>query len=120
MPTPTPSGLRFPCPEQFNPADFFIDLLSVDSRTEESTERTKKRIAYLGNYSDEKQHKEGKAPTSDFEDKSGLGDTLMRKYASSYPMEVGHLLVRQFKTVTRERAANRARLGQVIVSIFRD
>lgn len=36
------------CPESFNPADFFLDLLSPDNRSQESEDDTSKRINYLG------------------------------------------------------------------------
>ena len=42
-------GLGFNCPEAYNPADFFLDLLSLDTRTIESEKETSERINLLGN-----------------------------------------------------------------------
>jgi hypothetical protein len=38
----------FPCPESFNPSDFFLDLLSPDNRTPETEVATRNRIQLLG------------------------------------------------------------------------
>ena len=38
----------FPCPEAFNPSDFFLDLLSPDNRTPETEAATYNRIQALG------------------------------------------------------------------------
>jgi len=40
--------LGFQCPEAYNPADFFLDLLSMDTRTIESEKETSGRIDVLG------------------------------------------------------------------------
>ncbi len=40
--------LKYPCPEDFNPSDFFLDLLSPDNRSAESEEETRNRIRHLG------------------------------------------------------------------------
>jgi ABC-type multidrug transport system ATPase subunit len=42
------ADLGYVCPESFNPADFYLDLLSLDVRTPESEIETRKRINYLG------------------------------------------------------------------------
>lgn len=39
---------RYQCPEDFNPSDFFLDLLSPDNRSPESQAETKNRIKFLG------------------------------------------------------------------------
>lgn len=41
------SNLGYPCPLQFNPADYVMDIVSVDSRTEELRVESENRIVYL-------------------------------------------------------------------------
>jgi ABC-type multidrug transport system permease subunit len=41
------SSLGYPCPVQFNPADFFLDLVSVDYRSEEAENVSRRRIELL-------------------------------------------------------------------------
>lgn len=40
--------LGFSCPEHFNPADYFLDLLSPDHRSHDLTKETSHRISFLG------------------------------------------------------------------------
>jgi ABC-type multidrug transport system ATPase subunit len=47
------ANVGYPCPESFNPADFYLDLLSPDNRSLESEEETRNRIQFLGNKWDE-------------------------------------------------------------------
>ena len=42
------ASVNYPCPESFNPADFFLDLLSPDNRSRESEDETRNRINFLG------------------------------------------------------------------------
>lgn len=41
-------SVGYTCPDAFNPADFFLDLLSPDNRSKESEEETSNRIQFLG------------------------------------------------------------------------
>jgi ABC-type multidrug transport system ATPase subunit len=41
------NALGYPCPESFNPSDFFLDLFSPDARSSESDAETKARIQLL-------------------------------------------------------------------------
>lgn len=40
-------SLGYSCPSVFNPADYFVDLVSLDQRTPERREKTEKRISAL-------------------------------------------------------------------------
>lgn len=42
------SSLGYDAPPRFNPADFFIDLISVDPRSPDKEKTTKARIQYIG------------------------------------------------------------------------
>jgi len=105
------SALHFPCPSQFNPADYFIDLVSVDPRNPEAEEKSRKRIEYFS-----ERHKEARPVES-------LGvlepydeDELVSasKYQTSFITQFFLLLDRQWRLITRERVANAARIGQTI------
>ena len=41
------SKLNFKCPSLYNPADYFLDIVSVDNRTEKDENLSKKRINFL-------------------------------------------------------------------------
>ena len=41
------SRIGFVCPKNFNPADFYLDLISLDTRSAEREERTRRRIDLL-------------------------------------------------------------------------
>jgi ABC-type multidrug transport system ATPase subunit len=44
------SSLKYRCPTQYNPADYFLDILSIDFKSMEAETETKQRIEYLANY----------------------------------------------------------------------
>ena len=52
------SNLGFKCPDLFNPADYFLDIVSVDNRSEEEEDRSKKRIEFLTDAFDKHQFKQ--------------------------------------------------------------
>lgn len=136
------SALRFRSPINFNPADFFLDLLSIDPRSPQREEATKARVAYLGDkYSaqatpidvpdeDDFLHVETGEKTepvdANVDTDAGAGDkgtqaprldTVQladRDYQSSWMTQVFTLMNRSFKLAFREKAANGARLGQNI------
>ena len=41
------SKLNFKCPDLYNPADYFLDIVSVDNRTQQDEHTSKKRIEFL-------------------------------------------------------------------------
>jgi ABC-type multidrug transport system ATPase subunit len=41
------SSLKYRCPIQYNPADYFLDILSIDYKSIEAETETKQRIEYL-------------------------------------------------------------------------
>ena len=117
------SALNFHCPAQFNPADYFIDLISVDSRSPDAEALTKKRVAVLAD-----KHSNSAPLVTEYGEDSEMGsmaklgeptDTVMEmrstKYQNSWVTELRFLAVRAFKLMVRERTANFSRLGQTIV-----
>lgn len=119
------AGLNYVCPPHFNPADFFIDLLSVDPRSLESEEKTRSRIVYLGErHKTEQEPKMLTGEAADIEnihevDSSGgakINSELRdNKFQSNWLNEFIVLSRRSVKLILRERAANIARAGQTII-----
>mmetsp|Transcript_4887 Transcript_4887/g.13109 ORF Transcript_4887/g.13109 Transcript_4887/m.13109 type:complete len:654 (-) Transcript_4887:39-2000(-) len=104
------SGLNFRCPPQFNPADYFIDLLSVDPRNPVAEAKSRKRIEYFGEqFSAQREVQMLEAAEDDPSDLES-----MSKFRTSWIHEFMFLLGRQWRLITRERVANGARIGQTI------
>lgn len=124
------AALDFHSPTHFNPADFFLDLLSVDRRTAERESVTKARVEYLGNKYCQHlpliESQGGVGGRGDVEagsnGQNGDGDLVddshvqlkQRDYQTSWINEFSVLCNRSVKLAFRERAANIARLMQVI------
>lgn len=133
------AGLNFRSPSQFNPADFFLDLLSVDPRSQEREMATKARVKYLGDkYEEQESIAEAQVPSSRSiassemnprgEGKQDLPDgehvvnpdgehavnLRDKKYQGGWFNEFLVLCGRAIKLTSRERQANGARLGQVL------
>lgn len=114
------SALSFHCPAQFNPADYFIDLVSVDSRSPDAEAVTKKRVAVLAD-----KYSNSAPMITEYGEDSEAGSQMIaneadtqlrkRKYQNSWFTEVRYLAVRACKLMVRERTANFSRLGQTIV-----
>lgn len=119
------ASLSFQSPAQFNPADFFLDLLSVDPRSKEREDATKARVEYLGDrfvnqaapLPIEHPDHDVEAPVAAQPDTSAEGphdDRLMdTEFQSSWLNEFFVLCGRSLKLARRERTANGVRLGQV-------
>lgn len=129
------AALNFHSPLHFNPADFFLDLLSIDPRSVEREVSTKARVDYLG---DKFSTHALTAPTAAVHVESGpdieagesgevvdsSGNALSdgenrvefreKDFQTSWVNEFTVLCSRSVKLAFRERAANVARLGQVI------
>lgn len=104
------AGLNFRCPPQFNPADYFLDLISVDPRNPLAEEKSRKRITY---FADEyNKHHEKVTLEAQPQDPSDIANA--RKYQSGWFHEFSLLMERQWRLITRERVANTARIGQTI------
>lgn len=114
------AALSFQSPAQFNPADFFLDLLSVDPRSPEREANTKARVEYLGNkHTAQEEPLALEGPEGDLESPYGYVQSSEvqlndRKFQSSWLTEFYVLLNRSLKLARREKVANYARLGQVL------
>lgn len=124
------AGLHFRSPAHFNPADFFLDLLSIDPRSPEREVSTQARVKYLGDKYEEQASpvsseplpsgnvESGTALTSKGDHNSPEDDVVHlkdKRYQGGWVNEFLVLCSRAVKLVSRERQANGARLGQVLV-----
>jgi len=110
------AGLGFNCPSQFNPADYFVDLLSVDQRDPGREVRAKARIGFLGDVARSRQ--DGLDPAEVEDDENFVVESIegsQKKFNSTWPHEIYYLCQRSFKLMSRERASNYARAGQSLV-----
>lgn len=114
------AGLNFQSPAQFNPADFFLDLLSVDPRSADRELNTQARVEYLGNkFEAQSEPLMVDGPHQDVEAGAGeegskdeqLKDT---EFQTSWVNEFIVLCSRSTRLAVREKASNVVRLGQVI------
>ncbi|KAA8498384.1 ABC transporter G family member 22 [Porphyridium purpureum] len=103
--------LHFRCPERFNPADYFVDLVSVDPRNPQAEGKSRARIEYFAEEFEETK----KTIDAEF---SKVDSTVQQehqsKYASNWFHEYSKLTGRVWKLNTREKIANTARFGQTI------
>eukprot|EP00834_Sanchytrium_tribonematis_P004320 NODE_206_length_12919_cov_0.381357.p2 type:complete len:548 gc:universal NODE_206_length_12919_cov_0.381357:8869-10512(+) len=91
----------FPCPENTNPANFFIDLITIDYRTEEKREKSENRINKL--IENWKQH-DFKAKYPKIQEYHVAGGHLSFQYNSTWLYEFGILFKRSLKETTQNPA----------------
>jgi ABC-type multidrug transport system ATPase subunit len=116
------ASIGYPCPEHYNPADFFLDIISRDGRSKEAEQESQKKIEYLAQCFEKYQTQQ----TEEFPD-AELDDEYMgqlvkpsetgfneQKFASPYLFEFLLLAQRAFKLETREKASNIARIAQTL------
>eukprot|EP00178_Gracilaria_changii_P002085 TRINITY_DN130_c0_g1_i1.p1 TRINITY_DN130_c0_g1~~TRINITY_DN130_c0_g1_i1.p1 ORF type:complete len:534 (+),score=105.46 TRINITY_DN130_c0_g1_i1:774-2375(+) len=108
-------ALGFQCPPHFNVADYFIDVLSVDHRTEQREVKTVSRIEYVSDHyrqnvepaflsnADAYQSAHAVQPGAD-----------VAKYGNGVFKEFTILVQRTSKLMLRERQINFTRLGQTL------
>jgi ATP-binding cassette subfamily G (WHITE) protein 2 len=121
------AALKYPCPSYFNPADFALDLISLNARSKTLEKQTRARIRYLANRFG-KHVPELTLPLDDPLGATGdLHTKVMRKgvlffstegepkYAEPWPVQFALLVRRSFNLMIRERDANLARILQTIM-----
>lgn len=126
------AGLDFHSPPHFNPADFFLDLLSIDPRSPEREVSTKARVKFLGDKYDQQNPSDVSYELSSQDIEKGTAhvpggvegpnsndapDPVAFKdsdYQSRWLSEFLVLCNRAVKLAFRERQSNVARLGQVL------
>eukprot|EP00730_Choanoeca_flexa_P005423 TRINITY_DN11938_c6_g1_i16.p1 TRINITY_DN11938_c6_g1~~TRINITY_DN11938_c6_g1_i16.p1 ORF type:complete len:739 (+),score=188.31 TRINITY_DN11938_c6_g1_i16:284-2500(+) len=104
----------YPCPKSYNPCDWFLDVISLDSRDPNRERQTKKRVQYLAEAFKDYEHQHPLPPVEK-RGRSVSDDNDGRTYAVSWPTQFSLLLKRAALIVKREKAVNMARLMQTLV-----
>eukprot|EP00055_Hartaetosiga_balthica_P009124 m.35641 g.35641 ORF g.35641 m.35641 type:complete len:699 (-) comp6617_c0_seq1:341-2437(-) len=114
------SSIGFNCPSTYNPSDYFLDVMSYDSRDAGLEKKSRKRIQYLAErYNDfqEKQHASDPSKLMLSTQSKALVQNIddVSKYAASWVTQFSVIMARSFKILRREKATNIARIMQVVV-----
>lgn len=110
-------SVGFSCPEAFNPADFYLDLISLDQRNSASRERTEKRITYLADKF--KEHEKNnplelvKAASHASVRHNDKKISTGIKYNTSWMTQFWLMSWRSFSIMTRDKLDNVVRYAQV-------
>ncbi|EDQ91872.1 uncharacterized protein MONBRDRAFT_19734 [Monosiga brevicollis MX1] len=109
----------YPCPSSFNPADFYLDLISLDQRSAESQRITTKRIEYLvGRYVDHAaKHDTLALPAPAEKNNAPPTSTVAKhgKYANSWFTQFKLLSQRSIRLMMREKENNIAMIAQTLL-----
>ena len=121
------AALRYPCPEYFNPADFAIDLVSLDMRTKSLEKQTRARIQFLADRFGEHMQTMRRALSDSMGETEpakprARGNAFVqwftggwRSYAASWPMQLILLFERSFKLAARQNFVN---IGGVVQNVI--
>jgi len=114
----------YACPDLFNPADFVLDLVSIDYRSKEAEEETKKRVAALSsafrsNFGSEKEEPvevetpDAKTPLkgAKIED---VGHTLNLSPTAKLSSQFYYLAERAIKQIARDKLSTMIKLFQTV------
>ncbi|CAI5992407.1 unnamed protein product [Closterium sp. NIES-65] len=94
----------FTCPEHFNPADYFMDMISVDRRDEQRETDSTARIAELtSSYEPAREVRPDLHQKSMEEQAEATEGMKYSKYASSWGTQLAVLTKRSWLQVTRDR-----------------
>ncbi|EGD81253.1 ATP-binding cassette transporter G2 [Salpingoeca rosetta] len=116
-------SIGYECPEEFNPADYFLDLISLDQRSPRAQRTTQKRIDYIGDrfLAYQQQH----PVVTDVSDiltkqarQSELGGSAGKpppKYTTSFGRQVALLTQRSIRATLRDKINNFSSLGQTLL-----
>eukprot|EP00039_Didymoeca_costata_P012713 m.184618 g.184618 ORF g.184618 m.184618 type:complete len:667 (-) comp15561_c0_seq2:148-2148(-) len=104
--------LGFPCPANFNPADFMLDLVSPDYRSEQLTSESMARIDSVADSFEANTN----LPAITHEDSvMTKGGKKQGKYASSWMTQFTLLSSRALRIMAREKANNIAQVMQNLI-----
>lgn len=95
--------LGFPCPPNYNPADYFMDVLSVDYRSPRLELVTRTRVRLLGDAFANKSvlgtGTDLKVASLAFSEQATEGNDASGSYASSWMTQFYHLIIRSWRSV---------------------
>lgn len=111
-------GLGHPCPQNYNPAEFFSDLISVDPSNPETELQTRLRIKQLAEAARQKAQEDGgDGDAEEADDLLGTRPTEAdNESPCSWRKQFLLLLGRSWRQATRDKATNFARAGTNVSS----
>ncbi|EME31653.1 ABC transporter, ATP-binding protein isoform 2 [Galdieria sulphuraria] len=117
------SQLGYECPEHFNPADYFLDLISIDLRSSQLERNSRGRVLYLHRAYNETLFANGGnmivqdeiSPKVEKETSQETDVTNMNKYAYPYWKEFFLLCNRAWKLLIREKGVSLIRAAQTMI-----
>ncbi|GAB4813264.1 hypothetical protein N2152v2_000310 [Parachlorella kessleri] len=110
---------HLPCPAHYNPADFFIDAVSLDYRTPKAEAASRRRLRALADSYRQQAEAGIQEVTVPEADKAAMQAVDDRpRFANSLPVEFGLLLRRAWKQQSRDRIPQVITLMQTIVLGF--
>lgn len=106
-------GLR--SPPHFNVADFVIDILSIDYRTEEQETKTRARVQFITDHYRQEVEPHFLAAADAYEGAhTQQPSSTIAKYSNGALKEFSILANRTVKLISRDRQLNYTRLGQTL------
>ncbi|GJD12541.1 ABC transporter G family member 7 [Galdieria sulphuraria] len=115
------SQLGYECPLHFNPADYILDLIAVDTRSSKAEQTSHARLkflheAYKENSCLQEYFKEEEAVWKSYETMNAFGKSVedLEKHPCPYWKEFSVLLNRAAKLLIRERNITRIRVFQTL------
>lgn len=123
------TSIGYPCEKNMNPAEFYIDLASIDYSSPDEEERTRLRILLLAKSFDEKYNGEYRVASKKFDEEGqdkqngvstenvnvGLMTNVLRRIKRTGRQFVV-LFRRAWRQVVRDKALNIARLSSSLFS----
>lgn len=109
------SKLGFTTPKHFNVADYFIDVLSIDYRTEEKQKKSTTRVRYIADHFLEHEEPKLLQDVDEYDESHNVERFAnFKQNSNSYLKEFQILARRAFTLMSRERQINLTRLGQTL------
>lgn len=107
-------NLGFGTPENFNVADFAIDVLSIDPRTKEKEVKSTARVQYISDHYHENVEPQVLAQARHFTEADSFEKLSVTKRKNSIFKEFAILTRRTLLLMSRERQLNMIRLSQTL------
>jgi hypothetical protein len=111
------SKLGYPLPDKTNPSDFFLDIITVDQRSDILKEKSMARIKIFWDAWDQISKDMVTSKWDDYKDLTG--DAPTKQWPSSLAVEFATLLRRNMLDVIRDKATLGASIGQAIFNVVK-
>lgn len=108
----------FMCPQRTNPADFFLDTITVDFRSDELKASSSARVKKLHESSLINEKLSTISPVMKFDAELRAAQQLEETWANSWPTEFAILFRRNVVDLKRDSATIGATIGQSVVNII--